>query len=166
VVTPDTLSLFGVQQAPITDTVDPSLTFPTPGTAPAAGTAEAMTPTATPAATPEPELQVRLLLDRDDGLRLLADETLLFVRRMHPEGSLTLAVLANSEPAINAAMTRLLNRDFSGCLAQTDLVICPYSPGTGATVITPSAAADAAATPAAYATAVGSVQPRAGNTSC
>jgi hypothetical protein len=153
VVTPDTLSLFDVQQAPITDTVDPSLTFPAPGTAPAAGTAEAAAPTAMPTptlvATPEPEPQVRLLLDRGDGLQLLADETLLFVRRTHPNGSLTLAVLANSEPAINAAMTRLLNRDFSSCLVQTDLVICPYSPETGATVVTPSAAADAAATPAA-----------------
>ena len=127
--TPDTVARFDLQQAPITDTtaltdtVDPSLAFPTPEVTPAAA--------ATPSVTSAPEPQVRLLLDRGDGLRLLADETLLFVRRTNGEGSHTLAVLGNGAPAINAAMTRLLNRDFSGCLAQTDLVICPYSPGTG-----------------------------------
>ena len=115
-----------------------------------------MTPaaTATAALTSAPEPQVRLLLDRGDGLRLLADETLLFVRRSNGEGSHTLAVLGNSAPAINAAMTRLLNRDFSGCLAQTDLVICPYSPGTaGASSTTNTAGttgtASAIPTPAA-----------------
>jgi hypothetical protein len=72
---------------------------------------------------------VRLLLDRGDGLRLLADETLLYIRRTHGSGAQTLAVLGSSETAINAGVTRLLNRDFSGCLAQPDLVICPYSPG-------------------------------------
>ena len=128
-----------MQQAPITDTVDPlsdlSCTrYCTCRRHSRGRNAQTATPTLTLAATPEPEPQVRLLLDRGDGLRLLADETLLFVRRTHSNGSHTLAVLANSEPAINAAMTRLLNRDFSGCLVQTDLVICPYSPGTGATV--------------------------------
>ncbi len=153
--TPDTVARFDLQQAQITatvtatetntvtstvtntDMVDPSLTFPTPEVTPATPAAAA-----TPDVTTVPEPQVRLLLDRSDGLRLLADETLLFVRRTHSEGTHTLAVLGNSAPAINAAMTRLLNRDFSGCLAQADLVICPYSPGTA--IASPTGAAGAA----------------------
>jgi hypothetical protein len=150
-VTPDTLeSQFAFQQEPITDTVDPSLTFPAAeGATPTATEAVTPTVTAAPSATIAPEPQVRLLLDRGDGMQLLADETLLFIRRTHATGSHTLAVLANSEPAINAAVTRLLNRDFNGCLAQPDLEICPYSPGTGAAASAAPVPAGAGPTPAA-----------------
>ena len=170
--TPDTVARFELQQAQVTaavtatvtptatntvtaagtlsDTVDPSLAFPTPEVTPA-------TPivTETQVVTSAAEPQVRLLLDRGDGLRLLADETLLFVRRTNPAGSHTLAVLGNSSPAINAAMTRMLNRDFGGCLSQTDLVICPYSPGTGSagTASAAGAAEAASAVPTSEATA-------------
>jgi hypothetical protein len=133
-------------------------------------TTEAMTsaatvtpaPTATPTPTPTP--QIRLLLERGDGLRLLADETLLYVRRDNggsssddSGGGQTLAVLGNSEQAISAALTRLLNRDFGGCLVQTDLIICPYSAGSAggsasSDMPTTATAPDAAITPAATGT--------------
>jgi hypothetical protein len=113
-----------------------------------------LTPTVTLSATPtpEPQPQIRLLLDRGDGLRLIADETLLYVRRANPQGSQTLAVLGSSEQAISAAMTRLLNRDFGGCLLQTDLVICPYTPGASTN---PPVAAAAGAAPSATPTREG-----------
>lgn len=109
-------------------------------------------PTATPTATPTP--QIRLLLQRSDGLRLLADETLLYVRQAKDgkgdsAGGQMLAVLGNSEQAISAALTRLINRDFAGCLVQSDLVICPYSPGSSAGA---PAASAGGATPTATAT--------------
>ncbi len=150
--TPDTVSRFDLQQAPITDTVDPALAFPTPAVSLAATvtpTVGAPNATVTPTVTSAPEPQVRLLLDRGDGLRLLADETLLFARRTNGAGSHTLAVLGNSSAAINAAMTRLLSRDFSGCLIQADLVICPYSPGTAAASAPATGSAAAAPTPTA-----------------
>jgi len=97
----------------------------------AAEAAAAPIPTPIPTSTPTPTPQVRLVLERTDGLRLLADETVLYVRSDQGEGSQLLAVLGNSEQAISAAVTRLINRDFGGCLVENDLIICPYSPGAG-----------------------------------
>jgi hypothetical protein len=146
--TADAVVQFGMQQelTPGAGTPTPAAAFTATATTTATAiatvtAAEASTPEPVSAApvtsfepaatsTPEPTPQVRLLLDRGDGLRLLADETLLYIRRTHPSGAHTLAVLGSSETAINAAVTRLLNRDFSGCLAEPDLVLCPYSPGS------------------------------------
>ncbi len=120
-----------------------------PATATPAPTASATPqPSASPTPTLTPTPQVRLLLERSDGLSLVADETLLFVRNTSPSGAHTLAVLANSEQAISVALTRLLNRDFNGCLRQTDLVICPYSPGSPGAGGPPNDGALNAATPA------------------
>ena len=132
--------------APVTDTATVVSTPPVAATAQVTETSEAVTgeapaeATATPTPTPTP--QIRLLLERGDGLRLLADETLLYVRRDQGSESQLLAVLGNSEAAINAALTRLLNGDFSGCLVQTDLIICPYSPGASSLSAAEGAAGD------------------------
>lgn len=130
---------------------------------PAAGestsTAEATT-TATPApdvteavtpAAPTPTEQVYLV--REDGIRLLADETQLFVQRAIDDEHKMLAVLGESEAAINAGLTRLLTRDLTGCLIQEELVICPYVSGAGETSAAapaprPAAADSGAALPA------------------
>jgi hypothetical protein len=138
--TPDTVARFGLQQAPITGTATIAATevvtdveaggTPVPPAGEETDGDAAGDPSAAPTAAPTPE--IRLVLARGDGLRLLADETLLYIRRTHPSGTHTLAILGSREPAINAAMTRLLSRDFSGCLSEPDLVICPYSPGSGA----------------------------------
>lgn len=95
------------------------------------------------AATP----QVRLYLTRKDGIRLAADETQLFVLRTVDDDQKILAVLGHDEQAINSGLTRLLNRDFGGCLIQDDLIVCPVldrssasppdEPIIGSTVVEP-----------------------------
>jgi hypothetical protein len=135
-----------LERVPITATVtQTSTTIPL----------QEMTGEAAPPATPTPE--VRLFLERKDGIRLVADETQLFIQRPYHNFQRILAVLANSEEAINAGLTRLLNRDFAGCLAQNELVICPYSgpadtsqaqaTAPAAPVVAPGERADAASVP-------------------
>lgn len=105
---------------------------------------------AAPADTaPAPTPTVQVYLVRADGLRLLADETQLFIQRAIDDEHKVLAVLGESEPAINAGLTRLLNRNLTGCLIQDELVICPFKPGAGET----GAAAPEAVAPAPAAAA-------------
>jgi hypothetical protein len=59
-------------------------------------------------------------------------------------------------------MARLLNRDFSGCLEQTDLVICPYSPGEGAAAGTSPSVGTAASSSTSAAQDAGSAKPTPG----
>ena len=125
---------------------------PEPATGESSGTPEAAA-TATPApdvtepvAPPAPTPTEQVYLVREDGIRLLADETQLFVQRAIDDEHKILAVLGESEAAINAGLTRLLTRDLTGCLIQDELVICPYVPGTGETsTAAPAAAAQAPA---------------------
>ncbi len=122
--------------------------------APASGATATPASEAEPADTiPAPTPTVQVYLVRADGIRLLADETQLFIQRAIDDEHKVLAVLGESESAINAGLTRLLNRDLSGCLIQDDLVICPYKPGAGETSAAApeapqSAPADAASLPA------------------
>ncbi len=81
------------------------------------------------AAAPQPTTMVQFYLVRSDGIRLLADETQLFVQRSDADQRKTVAVLGAGDAAINAGLTRLLNRDLTGCLVQDELVICPFVPG-------------------------------------
>jgi len=97
-------------------------------------------------AEPQPTPTVEVYLVRGDGIRLLADETQLFIQRTEESGRKTIAVLGASRGALNAGLTRLLNRDLAGCLIQDELVICPYLPGAPAADGT--AAQAAAPTPA------------------
>ncbi|MEJ5247041.1 MAG: hypothetical protein WHS90_04695 [Caldilinea sp.] len=89
------------------------------------------TPEATPPPEPTPTLQ--LFLVRADGIQLLAAETQLFIQRIEEDSRKIVAVLGADAGAIEAGLTRLLNRDFSGCLIQNELVICPYRAEAGAT---------------------------------
>ncbi|MBO9392743.1 hypothetical protein [Caldilinea sp.] len=108
------------------------------------------TPEATP--SPEPTPTTQLFLVRNDGIQLLAEETQLFIQRIEQDSRKVVAVLGANADAVEAGLTRLMNRDFSGCLIQTELVICPYQAKAGAT---PSAApaGGGAARPAPTATA-------------
>ncbi len=84
-------------------------------------------PTATAESQPTPTVQIYLV--RNDGVQLLADETQLFIQRSEAGGRKTVAVLGANDAALNAGLTRLLNRDFTGCLIQDELVVCPFTAG-------------------------------------
>ena len=88
---------------------------------------ETVQPTATAEIVPTPTVQ--LFLVRSDGVQLLADETLLFIQRSETEGRKIVAVLGVNDAAIDAGLTRLLSRDFAGCLIQDELVVCPFAAG-------------------------------------
>jgi hypothetical protein len=112
----------------------------------ATGAPDAETPT-TPKTTPEPTPTTQVYLVRGDGIRLLADETLLFIQRTTTGEHKTIAVLGTDNDALSAGLTRLMSRDLTNCLIQDELVICPYAPdatGGGATpTSTPEAGAAA-----------------------
>lgn len=118
--------------APTESATPSAATTAEPADAEATGALDA----APPAAPPTPTTQVDLV--RSDGIRLLADETQLFIQRSDEDGRKTLAVLGAESGALNAGLTRLLNRDLSGCLIQDELVICPYLPGAASTERTPA----------------------------
>lgn len=66
------------------------------------------------------------------GLRLDADETVLFLRRrLRPYGQL-LAVLAHSQAGIAAGVRRLETGNFQGCFQESDRLYCPFSGGAAA----------------------------------
>lgn len=83
----------------------------------------------TASAEPQPTPTTQVYLVRNDGVQLLADETQLFIQRSEAGGRKIVAVLGASDAALNAGLTRLLNRDFTGCLIQDELVVCPFTAG-------------------------------------
>jgi len=87
----------------------------------------------TTVAVPAPTPAEQLYLVRDDGIRLLAAETQLFIQRTIDAEHEMLAVLGESEAAINAGLKRLLTQNLVGCLIQDELVICPYVADAGET---------------------------------
>lgn len=123
----------------------PDATPPTSDPTASPDTAGAPEPAITPAASPReqsaPAPVVQVDLVRGDGIRLLADETQMYIQHSEANGRKVIAVLGASDSALNAGLTRLLNRDLSGCLIQDDLVICPYTPGESRAVTTPPPAA-------------------------
>lgn len=130
-------------------TLPPALPTP-PATPDAAVTSEGdVTPEGEESRPPQPTPTIQVNLVRGDGIRLLADETQLFIQRAETDGRKTVAVLGAGDGALNAGLTRLLNRDLSGCLIQDELVICPYAPGASTTTTTaaPATQPDASAAP-------------------
>jgi len=97
---------------------EPATTIPTP-----TGTAALVAPAPTPAE--------QVYLVRDDGIRLLAAETQLFIQRAIDDEHKILAVLGESAASMDAGLQRLLTRNLAGCLIQDDLVLCPYGAGAG-----------------------------------
>ena len=124
-----------------------------PDAAPA-GAGDAESTASAPEMAPEPATNTpamvatpALYLVRKDGIRLVADETQIFIQRSYHGDTRVLAVLANSEQAINAGVTRLLTRNFYDCINQENLVICPVMSGTEPSL--PAPATTPAVTPTA-----------------
>lgn len=142
--TPLTLSMAtdGVAQPPPAptaaqapgETATPPAETPTAST-PETTTEEAATAGATPSITPgsaiaatlAPTPTAQVFLVRGDGIRLRANETLLFLQRTGSDARKTVAVLGADADALSAGLARLMNRDLTNCLIQDDLVICPYT---------------------------------------
>ncbi|NJN81220.1 MAG: hypothetical protein HC802_02310 [Caldilineaceae bacterium] len=81
-------------------------------------------PTATP--TPSPTPEVKRFIVTEDGLRLVAEETLLIDQSEDEVGNRRIAVLANNSEAIGAGVNRLLTRDYAGCVTAANRVICSF----------------------------------------
>jgi len=107
-------------------------------------TEPAAPPEFAPSATPEPTLY----LVQEDGIHLLASETLLFLQRSETDGRRLLALLADSEAALQTGLKRLLEQDFSNCLVQEELAICPVDSATAAPTSAPTAVGTAVPTSA------------------
>ncbi|PWH19789.1 MAG: hypothetical protein DDG58_04190 [Ardenticatenia bacterium] len=85
---------------------------PTPG--------EELTPTATP--TPA----ATRVLEASFSPPLLLDETILILRRQLPGEKQVTAVLGSDLAALEAALDRLLTRNFVDCVSHPDVLICPF----------------------------------------
>lgn len=116
------------------------------------GAGESPTPAATPvpAATPAP---IRYL-EKADGLRLVARQTVIIAQLQLSAQHRLVAVLGNDNSAIGAGVERLLAGDYRGCLTGPDLAVCSYE---GAPDPTPTPARstptpEAGATPTPMAT--------------
>lgn len=121
----------------VTDTVD----------APATPTA---TVTATVAAPGAPAPQPVRYLEKADGLRLVARQTVIIAQlQLSPQHRLV-AVLGNDNTAIGAGVERLLAGDYRGCLTGPDLAVCSYEGSPEPTPVAPTATPtpEASATPA------------------
>lgn len=133
--TPLTLSMTtdGVAQPPPAPTAlqTPAVTATPPAATPTASTLEATiageAPDAAITATLTPTPTTQVFLVRGDGIRLRADETLLFLQRTGADARKTVAVLGADADALSAGLARLMSRDLANCLIQDDLVICPYT---------------------------------------
>lgn len=112
--------------------------------------------TATPEPTPTP--QITFFLETEDGLRLLASETLLIVQRQQTDDQRIVAVLGFDDTSVQAGVGRLLADNLKDCMLRRDLAICPATASeapsaetapetTGAPTITPTPTADAASEP-------------------
>ncbi|HXF63398.1 MAG TPA: hypothetical protein VNK95_17345 [Caldilineaceae bacterium] len=84
-------------------------------------------PEATPETTPTP--QPVLYLEKADGLRLLARETVLIAQLQLDQGHRLVAVIGHNNAGIRAGVDRLLSRDYSGCVTGPDLAVCSFEPG-------------------------------------
>ena len=114
----------GETATPPAETPTASMPETTTEEATTAGAAPSITPDAATLA-PTPTAQVFLV--RGDGIRLRANETLLFLQRTGSDARKTVAVLGADADALSAGLARLMNRDLTNCLIQDDLVICPYA---------------------------------------
>ncbi len=146
-VTVDVRTLW-LLQPPATPVAPETTTPEDESAAPDAGAAPTVTPAPPPAAGPTPAGEPVLYLVREDGIRLVADETQFFIQRPYHGDMRVLAVLGNSEQAINAGLTRLLTRNFYDCINQENLVICPVMPGGEPSLPAPSATPAVTSTPA------------------
>lgn len=110
------------------------------------------TATATPEPTPPP--QITFFLETDDGLRLLASETLLIVQRQRTDDQRMVAVLGFDNASVQAGIARLLADNLQDCLLRPDLAICPATASTAPQATTaPDTQSEGKSTPTATAAA-------------
>jgi hypothetical protein len=129
---------------------------PTPTTA-AAFPASA-TPSPTPPATPTPlptPVEVDYLV-AEDGLRLVAAETVLVIQNQDGDGIQQVSVIGFDSAGISAGVDRLLKNDFSDCIVGKEVTFCPVAPKImpAAAPATGGAAETATATPLAQSTLI------------
>jgi hypothetical protein len=127
-------------------------------TAPAPAAPAGLPPvTATPEATATPDSQPTVYLETDDGLRLLARQTVIIAQVQLPDQHRLVAVLGNDNGGIRAGVDRLLGDNYDGCVKGIDLVVCSYEgapeppPGAAPGAATPTPSADITPTPDAEA---------------
>ncbi len=144
-----------------------STTLPVTATA---GVTTTVTPTTTqavvssPTATPTP--QVLVYLEKQDGLRLLAAQTVIIAQHQFKDGHHLVTVLGNDSTGIRAGVDRLLTHTYTGCVTGSDIVICSYEGGkesaSGTSVSTTKTKATPAPTPTTTGAAAGTSTPEAG----
>ncbi len=132
----------------LTGTITPQVT----------GTPETPTPTSTPptpAATPAPTQAPTVYLEKADGLRLVARQTVIIAQLSLGGQHRLVAVLGHDNAGIQNGVERLMSGDYTGCLTGADLVVCSFegSSETASTSAppqpnaTPTAAVPSDATP-------------------
>lgn len=104
------------------------------------------TATSTPTPTPEPTPVMEIYLVRDDGLRLVAAQTVLIAQREMDDGRRVVTVLGYDSDGIRMGINRLLEEGFDGCVTSVNMAVCSNPDG----VSQPSgtSTSDATATPA------------------
>jgi len=120
---------------PITAQITVTNTRSAPAVKPSTQVTEALTVTATITDTdaittsiPETSVVITTYLVTAEGLRFLADETVLVAQSQREDG-LLLAVLGADRRGIDAGVTRLLSNDFSDCVIGENLTFCSLPPG-------------------------------------
>jgi hypothetical protein len=110
----------------ITGTVTPEVT----------GTPETPTPSPTPSATPTPEAAPIVYLERTDGLRLVARQTVIIAQLSLGGQHRIVAVLGHDNAGIQNGVERLMSGDYTGCLTGADLVVCSFEGSPEPTPVT------------------------------
>jgi hypothetical protein len=90
------------------------------------GTPETPTPTPTHSATPAPTQPPTVYLEKADGLRLVARQTVIIAQLSLGAQRRLVAVLGHDNAGIQNGVERLLTNDYSGCLTGADLVVCSF----------------------------------------
>ena len=109
----------------LTETISLTETAPLTGTQSAEPTAEP-TPTATPTATPMPKPQPTVYLEKADGLRLVARQTVIIAQLQLSGQHRLVAVLGHDNAGIQNGVERLLSNDYTGCVTGPDQVVCSF----------------------------------------
>lgn len=111
------------------------------------GTPETPTPIPTPSATPTPTQAPTVYLEKADGLRLVARQTVIIAQLSLGAHHRLVAVLGHDNAGIQNGVERLLSGDYTGCLTGEDQVVCsfegspeptPESVPAQATVVSPA----------------------------
>ncbi len=131
-----------------TATVEPGMLDITATVTPTETAAATPTLTATPTPTPTPTPVPTVYLQKHDGLRLLARETVIIAQLQLAGQHRMVAVLGHDNEGIRSGVDRLLSGDYTGCLTGPDLVVCSFE---GSPEPTPTPVSDQAVAPTAAA---------------